>query len=253
VPAPAEIETIATWIREAQQVVVLTGAGISTESGIPDFRGPQGVFTKNPEAEKTATLSYYVSDPEVRRRSWQNRLHSEMWQAQPNAGHRALARLEHVAALHTLVTQNVDGLHQAAGTSPERIVEIHGTVHEAKCLGCGWRGAMETVLERVRAGDDDPSCEHCGGMLKSATISFGENLVPEDLDRAQHAAAGADLFLAIGTSLGVYPAAGLPEIALARGARLVIFNAQETPFDHLAAAVRRERLGDLLPEVVGNV
>jgi len=247
---PVEIDTIAAWIADAGRIVVLTGAGISTESGIPDFRGPQGLWTKNPEAEKTATLSYYVADPEVRRRSWRHRLESEMWHAEPNAGHRALAELERVAALHTLVTQNVDGLHQAAGSSPERIVEIHGTVHEAKCLACGWRGPMVPVLDRVRAGDDDPACECCGGMLKSATISFGENLVPEDLERAQRAAQGADLFLAIGTSLGVYPAAALPEIALANGARLVILNAQETPFDDAASAVRREQLGEVLPEIV---
>jgi NAD-dependent deacetylase len=248
-----ELETIAAWIAEARQIVVLTGAGISTESGIPDFRGPQGLWTKNPAAEKTATLSYYVSDPEIRRQAWQNRVRSEMWHAEPNAGHRALAELERVAALHTLVTQNVDGLHQAAGSSPERIVEIHGTVHEAKCLGCGWRGAMEPVLDRVRAGDDDPACEDCGGILKSATISFGENLVPEDLDRARRAASGADLFLAAGTSLGVYPAAALPEFALANGARLVILNAQETPFDDHADAVRREQLGDVLPALVSIV
>jgi NAD-dependent deacetylase len=253
VPAPDELDDIAAWLAGARQLVVLTGAGISTESGIPDFRGPQGLWTKNPEAEKTATLSYYVSDPEIRRRAWQNRVHSEMWHAEPNLGHRALADLERVAELHTLVTQNVDGLHQAAGSSPDRIVEIHGTVHDAKCLACGWRGPMGPVLDRVRAGDDDPACEHCGGMLKSATISFGENLVPEDLERAQRAAAGADVFLAAGTSLGVYPAAALPEIALVNGARLVILNAQETPFDDVAAAVRREPLGEVLPELVGKV
>jgi NAD-dependent deacetylase len=251
VPRDAELSTIAEWIAGARQVVVLTGAGISTESGIPDFRGPQGVWTKNPAAEKTATLQYYVSDPEVRRAAWQNRVNSEMWRAEPNAGHRALAELEQHAALHTLVTQNVDGLHQAAGSSPDRIIEIHGTVHDAKCLDCGWRGPMGPVLDRVRGGEDDPLCEHCGGMLKSATISFGENLVPGDLMRAQAAAEGADVFLAVGTSLGVYPAAALPEIALMHGARLVIFNAEPTPFDDLADAVRREQLGDVLPELLG--
>jgi NAD-dependent deacetylase len=244
------LDAIAEWLLGARQLVVLTGAGISTESGIPDFRGPQGVWTKNPEAEKTATLSFYVGDPDVRKRAWQNRLSSEMWQAEPNAGHRALAALERVSQLHTLVTQNVDGLHQAAGSSPERIVEIHGTVHDAKCLTCGWRGPMGPVLERVRAGDEDPVCADCGGILKSATISFGENLVPEDLERARLAASGADVLLAAGTSLGVYPAAGLPEIALARGARLVILNAQDTPFDGMAHAVQREALGEVLPEIV---
>ncbi|HZP29231.1 MAG TPA: Sir2 family NAD-dependent protein deacetylase, partial [Acidimicrobiia bacterium] len=150
----------------------------------------------------------------------------------------------------TLVTQNVDGLHQAAGSSPEKIVEIHGTVHASKCLSCGWRGSMEETLDRVRAGEEDPECLLCGGILKSATISFGENLVPADLMRAQAASADADVFVAAGTSLTVYPAAGLPEIALQHGARLVVFNAQETPFDDWAGAVRRDPLGEVLPAVV---
>jgi NAD-dependent deacetylase len=241
---------IAGWLRAAQSVVVLTGAGISTESGIPDFRGPQGVWTKNPAAEKTATLQHYVSDPETRKLAWQNRLKSEVWQATPNAGHRAVAELETKANLHTLVTQNIDGLHQAAGSSPEKMVEIHGTVHGAKCLSCDWRGPMEATLLRVSAGEEDPACLKCGGMLKSATISFGENLVPEDLERAQRAAMSADLFLALGTSLGVYPAAALPEIALSQGARLVIVNAQPTPFDQFAAATSAAPLGEVLPALV---
>jgi len=248
-----DLDTIAGWLRAAHQIVVLTGAGVSTESGIPDFRGPQGVWTKNPAAEKTATLQYYVADPEVRRLAWRNRVASEMWSAEPNAGHRALAELETKAALHTLVTQNVDGLHQRGGSSPERIIEIHGTVHDAKCLTCAWRGPMGPVLDRVRAGEDDPPCAECGGILKSATISFGENLVPEDLERAQRAAAGADVFVAAGTSLGVYPAAALPEAALANGARLVILNAQPTPFDDVADAVIRDQLGDVLPAIVSRL
>jgi len=246
----SDLETIAGWIRDARAIVVLTGAGISTESGIPDFRGPQGVWTKNPAAEKTATLQYYLSDREIRKQAWQNRLNSEMWRAEPNAGHRALADLERRAALHTLVTQNVDGLHQLAGSSPERIVEIHGTVHRCTCMSCDWQGPMDDTLERVRAGDEDPACLDCGGILKSATISFGQNLVVEDLERSQRAAAESDLFLALGTSLGVYPAAALPEIALLNGARLVIVNAQETPFDPAAGAVLRDQLGDVLPPLV---
>jgi NAD-dependent deacetylase len=244
------LDEVADWVRGARAIVVLTGAGISTESGIPDFRGPQGVWTKNPAAEKTATLQHYVDDPETRKLAWQNRLRSEIWRAQPNAGHRAVAELERKARLHTLVTQNVDGLHQAAGSSPERIVEIHGTVHGVKCLVCEWRGPMEETLARVEAGEEDPRCLECGGMLKSATISFGENLVPADLDRSQRAAAAADLFLALGTSLGVYPAAGLPEIALSAGARLVIMNQQPTPFDDYAEATSAAPLGEILPALV---
>ena len=248
-----QLGEIAGWLRDARRVVALTGAGISTESGIPDFRGPKGIWTKDPAAEKTATLQYYMGDPEVRRRAWQNRLKSEMWTAQPNAAHHALVELERKGALHFLVTQNVDGLHHAAGQSADIVVEIHGNVREAKCMSCGWRGPMADTLERVRAGEADPECVHCGGILKSATISFGENLVPEDLERAQLAASGANVFLALGTSLGVYPAAALPEIALQTGARLVIFNAEETPFDGLADAVLRDQLGTVLPELASRV
>lgn len=246
----ADLEAIAGWIRDARRIVVLTGAGISTESGIPDFRGPQGVWTKNPAAEKTATLQYYVGDPEVRKQAWRNRVESPLWEAEPNAGHVALAELSRRAALDTLVTQNIDGLHHKAGTPPEVIVEIHGNVRDAKCLSCIWRGPMEETLERVRAGEDDPRCVACGGILKSATISFGENLVVADLERSQRAAGDSDLFLAIGTSLGVYPAAGLPEVAMANGATLVVMNAQETPFDRWAGAVVRDQLGEVLPAIV---
>jgi NAD-dependent deacetylase len=151
------------------------------------------------------------------------------------------------------VTQNIDGLHLAAGTDPESLVEIHGTVHFAKCLAGDWRGPMAETLDRVRAGEEDPACLECGGMLKSATISFGENLVAEDLVRARRAAEECDVFLALGTSLGVYPAAALPEIALQHGARLVIVNQQETPFDTYAAAVSHAGLGDLLPALVARL
>lgn len=248
-----DLDKVASWIRDARLIVVLTGAGISTESGIPDFRGPQGVWTKNPEAEKTATLQYYVSDPEIRKRSWQNRLRSQMWHAEPNSGHRALADLEGKAALHTLVTQNIDRLHHRAGNSPERIIEIHGNAQEVKCMSCTFRGPMEETLERVRAGEEDPRCHGCGGILKSATISFGENLVPADLERAQRAAQDCDLFLAVGTSLTVYPAAALPEFALNAGARLVVMNAQETPFDRFSAAVAHDPLGEVLPALMERV
>jgi NAD-dependent deacetylase len=248
-----DIETIAGWVRDASYVVALTGAGISTESGIPDFRGPNGVWTKNPAAEKTATLQYYLSDPEIRRRSWENRVNSEYWKAEPNAAHHALVELERKDGLHFLVTQNVDGLHHAAGQDPGRVIEIHGNVREVKCMTCRWRGPMADTLARVSAGEDDPHCLDCGGILKSATISFGENLEPSDLERAQLAAARADLFLALGTSLGVYPAAALPEIALRAGARLVICNAEDTPFDPIADAVVREQLGTVLPKLAAAV
>ena len=244
-----DILTIASWLRDASYVVALTGAGISTESGIPDFRGPQGVWTKNPEAEKTATLDHYMSNSDVRRQSWHNRVAGSYFTAEPNDAHRALVDLERKDALHALVTQNVDGLHLAAGTARDLLVEIHGTVHDVKCMACGWRGPMQPTLDRVRAGEEDPECLECGGILKSATISFGENLVVDDLERSQLAAARSDVFLALGTSLGVYPAAALPELALRAGARLVIVNEQETPFDPVADAVVRGRLGQFLPRL----
>ena len=249
-PQNNELDSIARRLAAARHVVVLTGAGISTESGIPDFRGPNGVWTKNPAAEKTANIEYYLSDPAVRAQAWQNRLGSEIWRAEPNAGHRAVAELERTVAFDALLTQNIDGLHHAAGSSPALIVELHGNVREAKCMTCGWRGPMDETLERVRAGETDPPCLECGGILKSATISFGENLVAADLERASEAAAGSDLFLALGTSLGVYPAAALPEIALHNGAALIVMNAEPTPFDGVAEAVVRMPLGEALPAVV---
>jgi NAD-dependent deacetylase len=249
----ADLTEIANWLRSARHVTALTGAGISTGSGIPDFRGPDGVWTKNPDAEKTAQLRYYLADADLRRRAWQNRLRSEMWTAEPNAAHHALVALERKNRLHAIVTQNVDGLHHAAGQSEAIVVEIHGNVREAKCMTCGWRGPMHETLDRVRAGEEDPACIGCGGILKSATISFGENLVPADLDRSQLESARADVFLAIGTSLVVYPAAGLPEIATRNGARLVIMNAEYTPFDPVADAVVRDRLEDVLPALVDQV
>ena len=247
------LERLAVHLRDARQVVVLTGAGISTESGIPDFRGPQGIWTRDPSAERKATIQHYVADAEHRKQVWRNRAQGEMFGGDPNAGHVALAELERRAALHTLVTQNVDGLHQAAGSSPGIIIEIHGNIHQAKCLSCGWHGPMHETLERVRAGEEDPACLGCGGMLKSATISFGESLVAADLERAQLAAAGADVFLAVGTSLGVYPAAALPELALRSGATLAVLNADETPFDAHAEFVIRDRLGEVLPSLVERV
>ena len=222
-----EVVRARTLLEQARRIVVLTGAGISTDSGIADFRGPQGVWTKNPEAEKMATLQAYVSDPDLRARSWQNRLTSPMWSAPPNAGHRALVDLERSGRLELLVTQNIDGLHQKAGSDPVRMVEIHGTSLEVMCLSCGDRQPAEPVHDRVRAGETDPSCTAtldgravCGGILKSATISFGQSLVAEDLLRAEEAAANCDLLLAVGSTLAVFPAAGLVPVArAARGRR----------------------------------
>jgi NAD-dependent protein deacetylase/lipoamidase len=243
------VEDVRGWIEDAQRIVVLTGAGISTDSGIPDFRGPQGVWTKNPLAEKLSNIHHYLADPEVRRASWQNRLESPAWRARPNAGHFALVALEQRTKLHALITQNIDELHQIAGNSPERVIEVHGTMRKFMCWGCGMRGPMQKVLDRVRAGEEDPKCRDCGGILKSDTISFGQQLVPEVIDRAMQAAGEADLFLAVGTSLQVYPVAGAFDIARSAGARTVIVNAEPTPYDAIADAVLSGSISALLPEI----
>ena len=243
---------VRSWVDEAERVVVLTGAGISTDSGIPDFRGPQGVWTKNPLAEKMSNIHYYLADPEVRKASWQNRLTSPAWSAKPNPGHLALVALERRGKLHALITQNIDELHQIAGNSPDRIIEVHGTMRRFMCWGCGMRGPMQLVLERVRAGEADPACRDCGGILKSDTISFGQQLVPEVIDRAMQVAADADLFIAVGTSLQVYPVAGAVDLARRAGARVVIVNAEPTPYDAVADAVFNESISVVLPDIISG-
>jgi NAD-dependent deacetylase len=246
----ALLRTARGLIDAATRVVVLTGAGISTESGIPDFRGPQGVWTRDPKAEKMSTLQHYVADPEVRKKAWQNRLDSPAWTAQPNDGHRAVVDLERRGKLSLLITQNIDGLHVKAGSDPGRIVEIHGTMREVVCLSCDERAPMERALARVRAGEADPACRSCGGILKSATISFGQSLVREDLERAQRAAERCDLLLAVGTTLSVYPIAGVVPVAKDAGARIVIVNAEPTAMDELGDVVLRGAIGQILPRLV---
>ena len=247
----AAIVAAAGLIDAAERVTVLTGAGISTDSRIPDFRGPQGVWTKNPGAEKQATLQNYLADPEVRRRSWMSRLDSPVWGAEPNPGHRALLRLETRRKLHLLITQNVDGLHHAAGSDPDRIVEVHGNVREVVCMSCEYRAPMQAALDRVRQGDDDPACPDCRGILKSATISFGQNLVFEDIERSNLAAASCDLLLAVGSTLSVFPVARVVPIAKTSGARVVIVNGSPTEMDDLADVVVTGSISDVLPRIIG--
>jgi NAD-dependent deacetylase len=234
----------------AARITVLTGAGISTESGIPDFRGPQGVWTKDPAAQAMFTIDSYVADSAVRVAAWRNRRDHPAWTAKPNAGHAALVELERQGRLRALVTQNIDGLHQAAGSSPELVHEIHGTVWEVVCLSCERRQPMRTVLDRLDAGEEDPACTDCGGILKSATISFGQALDADVLDACVDAARDCDLFLAVGTSLQVHPAASLCDLAQGFGARLVIVNAEPTPYDDQADAVVREPIGEALPHLI---
>jgi NAD-dependent deacetylase len=205
------------------------------------------VWTRNPAAERMATLQDYFADPDVRRRSWQARRTHSAWTAEPNAGHRALVDLDKTGRLVAIVTQNVDGLHQRAGST--NVIEVHGTIWWAECLTCGVRSAMADVLARLD-DEPDPPCLQCGGILKSATISFGQRLDNDVLDAAARAAMECDLFLAIGSSLTVRPAAGLCDVAVDAGARLVVINAEPTPYDELASAVLREPIGEILPALL---
>lgn len=238
----------ASWLTGVRHLAVLTGAGISTDSGIPDFRGPSGVWTQNPAAEKMSTYQAYVADREVRLRSWQNRLAHPAWTAEPNAAHLALARI--AASIDTwVITQNIDGLHQRAGVRADRVLELHGTMHAVVCVSCGGRTGMPEALARVRAGEDDPRCTGCGGILKSATVMFGQPLDQKVFAAAIDAASGADLFLAIGSTLIVEPAASLCTVAVRAGARLVIVNRDPTPYDAIATAVIRQPIGEAVPAI----
>ncbi len=251
--SPAPAAQVAEWLGASARVTALTGAGISTDSGIPDFRGPNGIWTRDPDAARMFTLESYLADPEVRRRAWRTRRDHAAWTAQPNAGHRALVDLEHAGRLHAIVTQNIDGLHQRAGSDPARVIEVHGTIFEVGCLSCGDRGPMQATLDRVAAGEEDPPCRLCGGILKSATISFGQQLDPTTLRRAVTQVAESDLLLAVGTSLQVHPVAGLVDLALGSGARVVIINAEPTPYDDEAHAVLREPISAVLPALAAAV
>ena len=252
-PTPDAIARARALVESARRVVVLTGAGISTDSGIPDFRGPDGLWTRDPEAEKLATIDVYRRDPEVRARAWARRLETRIWRREPNAGHRAVVELETSGRLDLLVTQNVDGLHRAAGTDPGRLVEIHGNVREIVCLACGDRQAPAGVISRVEAGEPDPPCLHCGGILKPAVVFFGESLDGAALDRAFTAASAADLLLAVGTSLQVYPIAEMVPLASRAGVPVVIVNGEPTAFDDQVDVVLHGGISAVLPALVDRL
>ncbi|WP_338895081.1 Sir2 family NAD-dependent protein deacetylase [Streptomyces sp. TG1A-60] len=234
-------------------VAVLSGAGISTDSGIPDYRGPNGLWRRDPEAEKLVTYEYYMGDPEIRRRSWRMRRQNRTLQAEPNVAHRAVAELERSGVPVRVITQNVDGLHQLAGMPARKVLELHGTARSVVCVECHGRTPMEDTLARVEAGEDDPPCRECGGVLKSATVMFGERLDPVVLGEAVAITKACQVFIAVGTSLRVQPAAGLAGVAADHGARLIIVNAEPTPYDELADEVVREPIGTALPEVLRRV
>ncbi|MGO9559523.1 MAG: SIR2 family NAD-dependent protein deacylase [Acidimicrobiales bacterium] len=255
-----DIQRAAALVARASSggLVALTGAGISTDSGIRDFRGPNGVWTTNPAAERLSTLDAYLGDEEIRRAAWQSRLSSPVWAAQPTAGHRALVELERLDVLSLVITQNTDGLHLLAGHQPERVIEIHGTAHWTECWSCRDRLPTLTVLERVRAGEADPRCTRartdgageCGGILKTATVSFGQSLDREALERASRAAARAQVLLAVGTTLEVQPVAGIVPLAKSRGTAVVIVNGSPTALDSLADVVVRGSISEVLPQLV---
>ncbi|MGW3464282.1 SIR2 family NAD-dependent protein deacylase [Streptomyces olivaceoviridis] len=231
-------------------VALLSGAGISTDSGIPDYRGPNGLWRRDPEAEKLVTYEYYMTDPEIRRRSWRMRRENRTLRAEPNAAHRAVAELERSGVPVRVITQNVDGLHQLAGMPARKVLELHGSARGVVCTGCGARGPMEDALARVEAGEADPPCLECGGILKSATVMFGERLDPVVLGQAAAVTKACQVFIAVGSSLQVQPAAGLAGVAADHGARLVIVNAEPTPYDDRADEIIREPIGTALPALL---
>ncbi|MFD0776642.1 NAD-dependent deacetylase [Streptomonospora algeriensis] len=239
---------VASLLSGADSITVLTGAGVSTDSGIPDFRGPQGVWTKDPGAAALFDFDTYMADVNVRRRVWQMRRENPAWQARPNAAHQALADLDAAGRLRALITQNIDGLHQAAGAAEDRVLEVHGTIKRVACMECGARTPTPRVLERLEE-ESDPRCLACGGIQKTDTVSFGQRLDPRVLDAAVEAAAEGEVFLTAGTSLGVHPVAGLCDVALDNGASLVIVNAEPTPYDGRAEAVLRDPISEVVPKL----
>jgi NAD-dependent deacetylase len=231
------------------RVAVLTGAGISTDSGIPDYRGPNGVWTRNPGEMNTFTLDTYLRDAETRKRFWATYVNHTAWHAEPNDAHKALADLAGTGTAVRVLTQNIDGLHQRAGFPARKVLEMHGSMHHTVCVACRRSQPTGPVLERVRAGDADPACTDCGGVLKLGVVLFGENLDGEVLGKARTIAAASEVFLAVGTSLQVEPVASLCDIAFTAGAQLVVVNRDPTPYDDWASLVIRDPIGGALPEI----
>ena len=242
------IEDIAEYLEVSHKIVVLTGAGASTESGIPDFRGPDGIWQRYPPG----TYQDFISKPEARKRYWELRraLGGQVAGARPNPTHYALAELERMGRLSGVITQNFDGLHQDAGNSPERVIELHGTARLAACTLCGTRSPISELQQRVAAGEEDPQCHLCGGYLKAATILFGQPLPRAELDRAIALAKESNLFLVIGSSLRVSPASRLPLLALERGTPLLILNREPTPLDQRADIVLRANAGETMAQII---
>jgi len=253
------VTELADLLAAARRVTTFTGAGVSTESGIPDFRSPGGVWTRYDPRD--FTFDRYVESAEVRAGSWAMRREFFAKEVQPNPAHRAIARLEATGRGHGVVTQNIDGLHQLAGST--EVVEIHGTAREVMCIGhsprhgmpdgCGFTAPYTWAFGRLDAGDPDPACPMCGGLVKSSTVSFGQVLLPGVVERANELVTTADLMLAVGSSLQVWPAAELPVSAVGAGVPLVIVNDEATPLDDLATLLVRGRAGEVLPGAVDSL
>lgn len=250
--APGRLRRAVELVDSAQRICVLTGAGISTDSGIPDFRGPDGIWTRDPGAARSVDLAAYRGDRQLRIQSWQRRVAHPALRAQPNDAHRALVGMHRQGRLPLLLTQNIDGLHQRAGFPVDAVIELHGTMHSTDCLGCGQRRPMGEAIARVLAGDPDPACADCGGVLKSATVFFGQPLDQADFARAVQATRSCDLFIAIGTSLLVHPVAGLVSTARDADIPIVIVNAQPTPYDPIAAVVVDAPIAIAVPALAGR-
>jgi NAD-dependent deacetylase len=244
-----DVENARRWIAASSSIVGFTGAGISTESGIPDFRSPNGYWARN----RVVYFNEFVKSEADRIEYWRQKVENwpGMRDAQPNGGHQAFVELQRQGKLRALITQNIDGLHQRSGVDPTLVYELHGTNAEVSCLTCGDRVPMDDALERVKAGELAPICLHCGGFLKPATISFGQTLPEDVLQASAEAARTCEIFLAVGSSLVVHPAASLPVIAKRSGARLIIVNRTETPLDDAADLVLRDEIGRILPILVG--
>jgi NAD-dependent deacetylase len=236
-------------IANTRRIVGFTGAGISTESGIPDFRSPGGVWANN----RIIEYQEFISSRSGREEAWRQKVMAwpEMRDAQPNAGHYAFVELEKRGQLMAMITQNIDGLHQRAGHDPKNVIELHGTMLHAVCLSCGITIPMDEAVARVEAGELAPECDHCGGYLKTATVSFGQAMPEREMQRAYEAAENCEVFIAVGSSLVVHPAASLPALAKASGATLIIVNRTETPLDEYADLVVREEISKALPKLMG--
>ena len=238
------VDELKEMVAGASNVVAFTGAGISTECGIPDFRSPGGFWTKN----RPIDFREFVSDPASRREAWSRflKLRDEHLGVQPGRGHMALARLNATGKMSHVITQNIDNLHQDSGLPAEAIIELHGNGTYAKCLDCGFRHELDWCAEQFGASNECPTCTECGGLVKTATISFGQSMPQDQMMRAEAATLSADLFLAIGSSLSVQPAAGFPLIAAQNGAKLVIINREGTPLDQFAELVIKADIGETL-------